>query len=142
MFSTEGPRPFALIHSAIRDEIEQAKSLHASPDFTIYDLFGDRLSDLELGAPDYPTCYIQHYTVYVSDTMEAFRCCVLAYNDRGKITGGDLKTRSFAEFWSSDERKKDFADFRANGCKICQYNSKNQAMNYLLGPEPPHLEFP
>ena len=65
--------------------------------------------------------------------MKAYRCCVLAYNKRGLIEGGDLSKRSFSEFWGSKERKKDLGALDARGCERCQFNEKNRALLYVRG---------
>lgn len=140
MFSPEDEKPFQLHHEDILEQLFLAKQ-YASDTFTVHDNFGSRLEDLEQHSPDYSFCSYQHYTSYIGGDMQAYRCCVLAYNERGKIKGGDLTTRDFSEFWDSNDRTRDFAKFDARGCERCQFNQKNRAMNYLLNPNPPHKEW-
>ena len=146
MFSPEDERPFAAIYPEIRVLIEEARRLER-PDFAIYDNFGSRFDDLKQHAPDYSFCSYQHYTAYVGGDMKAYRCCVLAYNKRGLVTGGDLKERSFAEFWRSQERKDDMNALDARGCERCQFNTKNRQLLYVMGNTesdvtPRHMEWP
>ncbi|KKM04467.1 hypothetical protein LCGC14_1763970, partial [marine sediment metagenome] len=136
MFSPENEKPYEDIWKSITYEIAKAKRIYNAPNFQIHDNFGSRLEDLEQHSPDYSFCSYQHYTSYIGGDLQAYRCCVLAYNERGKIKGGDLTTRDFGEFWDSNDRTRDFAKFDAKGCERCQFNEKNRAMNYLLQPDP------
>lgn len=141
MFSPEDDKPFVVIHNRVRDLIDRARTECESDVFTIYDNFGSRFEDLKQHAPDYSFCSYQYYTAYVGGDMQAYRCCVLAYNKRGLVNGGDLSKRSFKEFWRSQGRKDDLANLNATLCERCQFNSKNRAMNDIIG-EPPHKEWP
>lgn len=146
MFSPQDEAPFVAIYDRVRGLIDEAKKL-ARPGFTVNDNFGSRFDDLRQHAPDYATCSYQHYTAYVGGDMKAYRCCVLAYNRRGLVAGGDLKERSWAEFWKSQERKDDMAALDARGCERCQFNFKNRALLYVMGntesdTTPRHMEFP
>ena len=143
MFNPEGESPYLSVYDEIREAIHEARVRYESQDFSVVDLFGERIQDLHDGAPDYRTCSYQHYTTYVGGDMRAYRCCVLAYNHRGLVAGGhDLSTVPFDEFWASQERVDDMAKFDARGCERCQFNEKNRAMAYLTGPAPDHVEFP
>jgi len=105
------------------------------------------VGDLRQKNPDYKMCSYQHYTAYVGGDLKAYRCCVYAYHHRGLVDGGDLKQRSFAEFWRSQERQDDMARLDARECERCQFNFKNRALLYVMGntesdTSPRHLEFP
>lgn len=146
LFSPENEAPFIAIYDKVRGLIDVAKRL-ARPDFSVNDNFGSRFDDLVQHAPDYSFCSYQHYTAYVGGDMQAYRCCVLAYNKRGQVAGGDLRERSWAEFWKSQERKDDMNGLDARGCERCQFNEKNRAMNYIMGntasdETPRHIEWP
>jgi len=141
MFSTDNEEPFLKTYDRIKLLIDKAKGL-ATNRFHVYDNFGSRFNDLKQHSPDYRTCSYQHYTTYVGGDLNAYRCCVLAYNKRGKIAGGDLKTRRFDEFWNSDDRKKDFDRFNAKGCARCQFNTKNRSVLYLMEDKPEHIQWP
>ena len=146
MFSTEDETPFLKIYDPIRALIEKAKSFQTD-DFKVYDNFGSRFDDLKQHAPDYSFCSYQHYTTYIGGDMQAYRCCVLAYNKRGQMTGGDLSKRSFKDFWQSQERLDDQNALDARGCERCQFNSKNRSLLYVMGNtesdvQTRHLEWP
>jgi len=142
MFNPDNTKPYEGIYQDILSSVRAIKEEFDSPAFTVYELFTDRMQDLFDGAPDYDICAYQHYTAYVGGDMKAYRCCVLSYNKRGLIDGGDLTNRPFDEFWNSPERKADFERFNARGCERCQFNSKQRVVNYLLGKKPKHSEFP
>ena len=141
MFSTEAETPFLRIYDRICDLIKVAKDL-ATPDFAVHDNFGSRFADLKQHAPDYKTCGYQSYTTYIGGDLNSYRCCILAYNKRGLVKGGNLKNRSFSEFWASQERKDDLAALDARGCPRCQFNTKNRQLNYVMSPNPDHKEWP
>lgn len=146
MFSTENETPFIKIYDQVRVLINEAKTL-AADTFTVHDNFGSRFEDLKQHAPDYRYCSYQHYTTYIGGDMKAYRCCVLAYNKRGLVEGGDLSKRPFDEFWRSQARKDDMDALDARGCERCQFNTKNRAMLYVMGntesdTSPRHIEWP
>ena len=147
MFSPEDEKPFLAVYDQIVGDIHWAREKYQRPDFEIHDNFGSRFDDLRQKAPDYQTCSYQHYTAYVGGDLQAYRCCVLAYNERGLVAGGDLRERSFTEFWRSQERKDDMAALDPRGCERCQFNSKNRQLLYVMGNTesdtvPRHMEWP
>ena len=142
MFNPEHEKPYLEIYGGIKRDIEEAKKRYETSTFTVHDLFGERIEDLRQGRPDYRTCSYQHYTSYIGADLRPYRCCVLAYNHRGIIASGSLVTDSFADFWASEARRKDFATFDARGCDLCQFNSRNKPMSYILEPTVSHEEFP
>jgi MoaA/NifB/PqqE/SkfB family radical SAM enzyme len=142
MFSPENEMPFVDIYEDVVALCHKARAEHEDAKFRVHDNFGSRFDDLRQHAPDYSFCSYQYYTAYVGGDLNAYRCCVLAYNKRGLIEGGDLKERSFAEFWKSQARADDMAKLDAHGCERCQFNAKNRAVNYLLAATAPHEEFP
>lgn len=140
MFSNDNERPYRGIYDSIKTLITEAKRLHEGPDFTIHDLFKDRLQDLRDKRPEYKTCAHQYYTTYLGGDLNIYRCCVLAYNKRGLVAS--VAEQPFDETWNSEERKKDFEQFDARGCERCQFNDKNRAVAYLIEEKPKHVEFP
>lgn len=141
-FNTDFERRFEPFYKEARDSILEARARYEDDNFKVYDRFGDRVEDLREHSPDYETCYYQSYTNYVGGDIQSYRCCVLAYNKRGVIPGGNLENRRFDEFWASDDRKTDFALFRASECEKCQFNDRNKAMKAVIESDPLHKEFP
>lgn len=142
MFNPEDERPYNEIWKEIKEAIAEARARYETSQFSVHDLFGERLDDLRQGRPDYKVCSYQSYTTYIGADMRPYRCCVLAYNHRGIIANGSLLKVPFDEFWSSEARKEDFLKFDAGGCERCQFNPKNRAMAYLMEPTVTHEEFP
>jgi MoaA/NifB/PqqE/SkfB family radical SAM enzyme len=63
------------------------------------------------------------------------------------VKGGNLKERSFKEFWNSRERLDDMEALDARGCERCQFNAKNRGLLYVMGntesdTTPRHMEWP
>jgi MoaA/NifB/PqqE/SkfB family radical SAM enzyme len=142
MFSTEDEDPYIDIYEKIVSLINNVRMTHQSDLFKVHDNFGSRFEDLKQHSPDYRFCSYQYYTAYVGGDLTAYRCCVLSYNERGKINQGDLSEQSFNTFWNSAARKEDMAGFDARECERCQFNQKNRAVNYLMATDPLHKEFP
>ena len=127
MFSTEDEKPFVEIYDEITEMVRDCKEL-SNDSFTVYDNFGSRYADLAQHNPDYKLCPYQYYTTYIGGDLRVYRCCVLAYNRRGLVRGGDLRGQRFSDFWNSDERKRDFDSLNAQGCPRCQFNGKNRQL--------------
>lgn len=145
MFSPDDETPFLNIYNRVRTLINMTRQAH--PELVVHDNFGSRFEDLKQHRPDYGFCSYQYYTAYIGGDMKAYRCCVLAYNKRGLVKGGDLTKRSFKEFWDSQERKDDLAALDPRGCERCQFNSKNRQLLYVMGNTesdvtPRHMEWP
>lgn len=141
MFSPRDEKPFENIYERVKEELDKAKAL-ADDTFSVHDNFGSRFADLKQHAPDYEFCPYQFYTTYVGADLQAYRCCVYAYNRRGRILGGDLQDRTFGEFWADPRRDHDLASLDARDCTRCQFHEKNRAVNYLMSNDPRHKEWP
>lgn len=107
--------------------------------FSVYDNFTERYQDLVDKSPDHPFCGYQQFTTYIGDDLNVYRCCVLAYNERGKI--GSLKDMRFKELWDSEFKKKDFDSFDATKCERCMFNSRLKTILYAIDPNPMHANF-
>ena len=140
MFSPEDEKPFIDIYEQVVALIVEARKRECDG-FTVYDNFGSRFDDLRQHAPDYKHCAYQYYTTYIGGDMRAYRCCVLAYNKRGLVAGGDLHTRPFDEYWKDPARLADMQKLDARGCERCQFNVKNRAMVEIMNPDMPHKEW-
>ena len=113
-----------------------AEAANRSTDrFKIINNFIHRTDDLGLGNPDYDLCAYQHLTTYIGADQNLYRCCVLAYNERGLV--GSLEDRRLSEFWFSDEKQSDFVKLDPRKCERCQFNDRNRRlldiMNQLPG---------
>jgi len=117
---------------------KRAKTLE-TPEFKVFNLFGDRVEDLREKAPDYLFCGYQEFNTYVGGDLNVYRCCVQSYSTHGLV--GSLKDQRFKELWESKEKKKDFQDFCATSCDRCQFNEKNRTILYALSTDPMHVDF-
>src|SRR5262245_47728004 len=91
MFNPEDAKPYEAIYPKVLSLVRKTKEAYDSPTFTVHELFTDRMQDLFDGAPDYSRCPYQYFTAYIGGDLKAYRCCVLAYNKRGLVEGGDLE---------------------------------------------------
>ena len=134
MFSHKGAEYYQGVEDDIRAYIREAKNLEDSS-FKIVDFFGARVNDLQMAAPDYEFCGYQQFVVYIGGNLKVYTCCTNAYTRKGEI--GDLSTQGFSD-WLHFTRRY---DFDARGCHHCQFNDKNRLINYLVDPNPAHVEF-
>jgi len=137
MFSTEGAAYYDGIYDSIKVEIERIKTLE-NDEFSVVDLFGDRISDLVQHAPDYEFCGYQQFNMYIGGNLRVYRCCTTAYTKRGEV--GDLTNRTLASWFYSQQKINAYAKFNAKTCHDCQFNRQNRVINYLVG-EPIHVNF-
>jgi hypothetical protein len=137
-FQTEGADYFSLFYGKARDLCLAAKSLETN-DFTIFNLFGDRIDDLKQQSPSNPFCPLQQLVTYIGADLWVYRCCVLAYNEAGRL--GSLENKTFQEFWESPEVAYKLAEFNAMDCPLCMHNKKNEVIRYAASNEPQHVNF-
>ena len=138
MFSEEGSGYYSGIYDNIKIKIWQAKELE-DDSFKVVDLFGDRITDLDVGAPGYKFCGYQQFVMYIGGDQKVYRCCTTSYTKHGEI--GDLSEQSFSQWFGSRAKQDAIANFNARSCKVCQFNGKNETINYMVEPEPLHGEF-
>jgi MoaA/NifB/PqqE/SkfB family radical SAM enzyme len=137
MFSTDGSDYYGDLLPEIDAQREAAKAIASRfGDFKVVDLFGDRIADLDQGAPDYKFCGEQQFTLYLGGDQKVYRCCTMAYTSHGLI--GDLRDQRLRDWIKSSNR----FSFDARSCHHCQFNDKNRAINKLLfDPPPMHVNF-
>jgi len=129
MFQQDDAVYFKGFHGEAAQLCKQAEGL-STDQFTVINRFGERVSDLELGHPDYKDCAYQHFVAYIGADLNVYRCCVLSYTERGTV--GSLQEQTFADLWESKIKQDLYADFDARGCPRCQFNDKNHAINSLI----------
>jgi MoaA/NifB/PqqE/SkfB family radical SAM enzyme len=119
--------------------IRVAQNWVVADDFTVIDMFTDRLGDLRQGRPDYEFCGYQHFNVYIGGDLNVYRCCNTAYNDLGRV--GSLKDQRFADYWYSEQKKQAYGEFDARACQHCAFNRQNRTINYMVQDKPLHISF-
>lgn len=138
MFSAEGSEYYKGIHGGVREAVFEAKALETES-FSVVDLFGDRISDLNLGSPDYEFCGYQQFCTYIGGDQKVYRCCTTAYTKHGEI--GDLTGQRYRDWFASEQKKQAIGSFDARSCRVCQFNGKNKTINYMVSQEPMHVNF-
>lgn len=117
---------------------KEAKKLE-TPTFKVFNLFDDRSADLQLKHPDYKFCGYQELNTYIGGDLNVYRCCNLAYNEKGKL--GSLVGQRFKDFWVSQEKTSKICGFNAKTCPRCMFNGKNKQILYAIEPNPKHVNF-
>ena len=123
-FTTGGDSYFDTFGDKAQSLISESKSIQ-SDSFSVVDNFSERRADLKRAGPDYKTCLYQDLTTYVGADLNLYRCCVLAYNDRGLV--GSLQDRRLPELWWSQDLPLG-SSFDARGCPACQFDGRNHAI--------------
>lgn len=138
-FSNEDEKLFEGFHAEAVALCNEAVALSCDG-FTVYNRFGDRLSDLTLKQPEDALCGYQFFTTYIGADLNVYRCCGYAYSSRGLM--GSLKDQRFIDFWKAQERFDEQRNFDGRGCERCQFRKINQTLSYALDPRPQlHEEF-
>ncbi|MEK0346451.1 MAG: SPASM domain-containing protein, partial [Nitrosopumilus sp.] len=119
---------------------KQAEEL-SDDNFTVFNLFNDRLRDLFEGVQDYDFCSIKELQCYVGADQKVYLCCTLSYNEKGLI--GSIHDKSFRELWQSNEKISLFSEHNPRKmCKHqCIYKNKNEFINYCIKNDPKHINF-
>jgi MoaA/NifB/PqqE/SkfB family radical SAM enzyme len=139
-FSADDEKKFESFYKECAGLCQRAEREITSKSFTVYNRFGQKLDDLRQKAPDYDACGYQHVTTYIGADLNVYRCCVLAYNERGVV--GSLKEQSLRHLWMSQRRVDEMNQFDARGCERCQFNTINKNLEYMLSDkDPAHSEF-
>lgn len=123
----------------VKELIQKAKQDFETEEFKVFDLFGDRISDLQQHKPNYKFCSYMHLNTYIGGDLKVYTCCNNAYNDDGEM--GSLKDKRFKEYWLSSEKIKKYDSFVASNCARCMFNNKNKFINYMLEADPVHLNY-
>lgn len=138
-FSPEDERLFAGFHADAAKVCAEAEG-ETCDGFAVYNRFGERLGQLRAHRPTFRLCGYQFLTTYIGADLQVYRCCSLAYNERGHI--GSLDGRRFADLWLSRERFERQYNFDSRECERCQFLGVNQSLAYALDPNPQlHEEF-
>lgn len=139
VFSKNGAGYYDGIEDEAKEIVQRAKKKYGDESFEIFDIFTNRVDDYAEGPPTYSFCGYQFFNLYIGADHNVYRCCTTSYTPRGIL--GSIAERSFAEWYSDPETYNKFFDFDARGCPLCQFNDKNEVINYLVGEEPTHVNF-
>lgn len=138
VFQTDGVQYFQDFYAEAKELCRQAKELEDGI-FTVFNLFGERINDLEQKQPSDSFCGFQQLCTYIGADAGVYRCCVISYNPLGFL--GSIKERSFKELWESSETEERLCKFDARRCPRCMFHNKNQTIRYAIRRDPPHVNF-
>jgi MoaA/NifB/PqqE/SkfB family radical SAM enzyme len=134
MQTTEGPSIYGDALQAARDVVRTA-TLRSTPEFQVVNLF-----DSALGRRmDGPFCGFQQLVLYVGANLRAYRCCYVAYTDLGDV--GDLTNQRLVDWMGSSEKWTAYEHFDARSCAVCPLADKNNVIDYMVRPDPTHINF-
>lgn len=139
VFQPDDADYFSEFYEEARDSARRSVAKHQSKDYRVFNLFGDRLGDLEQQNPEYSFCAFQQFQCIVGGDQNIYRCCNTAYNPVGFL--GSIKNQSFKELWESREKQRLIDGLDAKDCPRCMFNAKNRFINYLIDDEPSHVNF-
>jgi hypothetical protein len=134
VFSHEGAAYYSKFGEQAAALAREAKADFTTERFTVVDNFANRSADLEQGRPDYRRCAYQHFTTYIGADLNLYRCCVLAYNEQGKIVS--LANQTLEQAWMGEKKHADFRQFDARSCERCMFNDRNRQMNSMIDGAP------
>ena len=139
MFSKNFMAPFIGIYDEIKELVANAKAECETATFKVVDLFGERLADLQQHAPDYEFCGYQQFNMYIGGDLNVYRCCSTSYTEHGKT--GTLTNMRLRDWFLSEAKREAYGSFDARSCRLCQFNTKNRVINYMVSASPQHVEF-
>lgn len=140
-FNPLGIRYFDGIYDHAKDLSEKAKLELEDENFTVFNLFNDRIGDLFHGKQDYDFCPMKELVPYVAADMNVYTCCILSYNKNGYI--GSIKDQTFEELWHSNDKIQCFKRHNPRkNCQLpCMFESKNHFINYCIKNDAKHVNF-
>ena len=110
--------------------------------FRVFDLFSDRLYDMDKAREPYPLCPCKDLITYVGADCNVYTCCILAYNKAGLI--GSIKDQTFKQLWEGRAKRdmfKTFDPLRRCRDRICTYRQKNEFISYCVKADPLDANF-
>lgn len=138
VFQPDNEEYFEGFYQDAVDECHRAKELECDG-FRVFNLFGDRLSDLRRRNPTHPFCGYQWFNTLIGGSLDVYRCCNTAYSPRGML--GSLKDQRLIDMWFSEETQDKLWDFDARQCPRCMFLGKLDTINYAIDPNQEHINF-
>ena len=138
VFQSEGVAYFTDFLQQAKALCREAETLNCKT-FRVFNLFDDRIEDLQSQAPDYINCYFQQASTYIGADQRVYRCCVISYNSLGCL--GSIQDKTFKDLWQSQLLQERIERFDARNCSCCMFNTKNKTIQYALEQNPLHVNF-
>ena len=123
-----------------KEDAAKAAQLLNSDTFHVYNLFDERISNIQAAKQDYVFCGTKELLCVIGGDCNAYLCCSLAFNHRGLV--GGVKD-GFKKLWDSRTKADHFSSFDASKrCPhMCLYEKRNKTINNLLRTDVPHINF-
>ncbi len=104
----------------------KAKDLYEDDNFKVFNLFGERIQNIEQGFQDYGYCMEKEVVCVIGGDQQVYTCCSLAFTKKGLI--GSLKDISFKDLWFGEKTSSFFKKHNPrNICKVmCLYETRNK----------------
>ena len=140
-FTTMGYEYFSDFEERAKELCAFTKAELEDENFTVFNLFNDRVKDTFEGSQEYSFCPIKELQVYIGADCNVYTCCTLAYNKKGLI--GSIKDQNFEQLWNSEEKRKLYKQHDPSvHCKFpCMYKGKNEFINYCIKQRANHINF-
>lgn len=139
VFQNEGSAYFSEFKTEASELCRRAKRELETNTFRVFDLFSNRLDDLDIGPPKHPRCLFQHLCTYIGADQCVYRCCVVAYNSLGYL--GSIAETPFDALWRSESLQDSLRTYDARRCPRCMYTNKNATLRYAISDTPRHVNF-
>jgi len=122
-------------------DLSQKAELLTDDNFTVFNLFDDRIKDMFDDIQNYKFCPTKDLLTYIGANYNVYTCCTLAYNDKGYV--GSIKDKSFADVWFGLDKVNKFHNHNPSiHCNhSCMYKNKNNFINYCINNNPKHINF-
>tara|TARA_Y100000294_G_C8557985_1_gene337926 strand:+ start:881 stop:1795 length:915 start_codon:yes stop_codon:yes gene_type:complete len=140
-FTPLGVKYFDGILEEIQDIAKKAKSELEDDNFTVFNLFNDRIGDLFYGVQNYDFCPMKELVPFIGADLKVYTCCILAYNDLGYI--GSIENQTLEELWHSQEKQEFYKKHSPKVyCQLpCMFEKKNDFINYCINKDAKHINF-
>lgn len=140
-FTPDGMTYFLDFIESAKSDAKQTKIELEDENFTVFNLFDDRISDLFVGSQNYDYCPMKELVVYIGADSKVYTCCILAYNQNGLV--GDISNQSFSDLWDSNAKKHFYETHNPKClCQLpCMFEKKNEFINYCIKQNPKHINY-
>lgn len=107
----------------------KAKQLYEDDKFKVYNLFDERIQNIEEKGQNYSYCMEKEVVCVIGGDEKVYTCCSWAFHPNGLI--GDIKDKRFKDLWFGEDTSKFFKQHDAKTiCDImCLYQLRNE--NFL-----------
>ena len=138
LFTRGGSKYFTSFRHRAAELCRKAEQLNTER-FHVFNLFDNRLDDLDDGKSAIPFCGYSRLVTYLGADQVVYSCCINAYNQTGQL--GSIQDTSFQALWFSDAFQGRLQSIEPRHCKRCMFTEKNRLIAYAVDPHPQHVNF-